>query len=118
MGRKSEESLKLKKSLKHGSGCIFIFSSPDPASFFPFPFPSYRVFDPFFLMLASSGDSRFAGGWGWGGDGSVGKMLAKSKDLHSHPQNLCKTKGTLCSFSVPTGMGVRHRTVPRSLRSS
>lgn len=67
-------------------------------------------------MLASSGDSRFAGEGG--GDGSVCKMLAKSKDLHLHPQNLCKTKGTLCSFSVPTGVGVRYRTVPRSLRSS
>lgn len=98
MGRKSEESLKLKKSLKHGSGCIFIFSYFSRSSFFfPFPFLSYRVFDPFFLMLASSGDSRFAGGGG--GTAQCVKCLLSLRIFICTPRTCVKQK-VLCAVSV------------------
>lgn len=98
MGRKSEESLK--KWLKHGSGCIFIFSYFSRSSFFfPFPFPSYRVFDPFFLMFASSGDSRFAGGGGGWGTAQWVKCLLSLR-IFIHTPRTCVKQKVLCAVSV------------------
>lgn len=91
----------------------YSLTSPDPASFFHFHFPPIE-----YLILSSSCllHQEITGLLeGEGGDGSVGKMLAESKDLHSHPQNLCKTKGTLCSFSVPTGSGSQTQDSPQTL---
>lgn len=89
----------------------YSLTSPAPASFFHFHFPPIE-----YLILSSSCllHQEITGLLGGeGGDGSVGKMLAKSKDLHLYPQNLCKTKGTLGSFSVPTGSGSQTQDSPQ-----
>lgn len=109
MGRKCEESLKLKKSLKHCSECIFILSVFSPSSFH-FPFPFYRVFHPFLHILASSGDSRFAG---WEGETAqwVKCLLSLRIVIHA-PRTCVKQKVFLCSFSVPTGSGSQTQDSP------
>lgn len=111
MGRKCEGSLKLKKSPKHCSECIFILSYFS-RSRFHFPFPFYRVFNHFFHILASSGDSRFAG---WEGETAqwVKCLLSLRIVIHTHTPGTCvKQKVLLCSFSVPTGSGSQTQNSP------